>query len=193
MLVVSSPIATLFAPRGVLLYAPYSLLVLAKGLVALAHRTRLWVFFAAILVLIHPLSVLHYKSGHHEYPTDYKALAEKWGPEIENSDLVFVRRHDPITTPIFYYLKADRYRFVGSNYAEEIDKHPDSRVWFLYAPGHPLTPEMEEALAGYYVEDTIDAFRIQAVLYRKQNGATFRRRDDLDLSWRLSDKEPMWQ
>jgi len=165
MLAVISPIVSLVAARGLLLYSPYLLLVLAKGLVALSRRTRLWIAFAVVLAIIHPLSVLYFKQGHHRHPTDYKALAEQWTPEIRDNDLIFIRRYDSITTPIFYYLKPGRYYFVGYDYADAARESPGSRIWFLFADGHPMPPEMKEALSGYHLERMIRVFRVQAELY----------------------------
>lgn len=170
MIALASLITPLYASRGLLLYTPFLLLVLSRGLVAFARKTRFWIVIGAFLVAVHPLSVLHYKSLHHEHPTDYMALAEQWMPEIEDSDLIFVERQWA-TTPIFYYLKADRYHFVGSDYSKELRRSPGSRVWALSLYGIPVPSSMEKALEGYQVQKTVEARWITAVLYGKRNTA----------------------
>jgi hypothetical protein len=165
-----SLVIPLFAARGVLLYTPYFIIVLSKGLVALLRRSKFCLVLAAIVAVIHPLSVLHYQHSYHEHPTDYKSLAEQWLPMIEDTDFILVQPHWA-TTPIFYYLTEDRYRLVGADYSEAIDQHPDSRVWVLFLEGIPPSPEMAKVLEGCDQEKRVDALGIWAVLYhRKPSG-----------------------
>jgi hypothetical protein len=167
MLAVLSLFFPMFLSRGVLLYTPYLMLVLSKGLLALVRRTRLWIVVAAILAVIHPLSIVHYRHSNHEHPTDYKSLAERWMPMIEDNDLIFVQRHWA-TTPMFYYLARDRYFLVGANYAEEINRHPDSRVWVLSLEGIPMSSQMEKALQEYAQEKKLEALGIWTELYDRK-------------------------
>ena len=82
------------------------------------RQDRRWIVVALIVAIIHGFSVVHIKSK----PSiiDYKVLAENWAPQIEDSDLIFVhgRGHpaDWLVAPIFYYLNARRYHFVGREF-----------------------------------------------------------------------------
>jgi 4-amino-4-deoxy-L-arabinose transferase-like glycosyltransferase len=168
MLAAFLPIADLFASRGALVYTPYLLLVLSQGLVTLARRKRYWIVLAAILSIVFLLSVVYYRHSYHEHPEDYKALAKQWIPEIEDSDLIFVQRHW-VTTPIFYYLDAGRYHFVGAHYPAAIRNHPGSRVWVVKIGALPSPEQMEEALGGYTAQKTIRARgSVRVVLYTEQ-------------------------
>jgi hypothetical protein len=134
----------------------------------LIQKNRFWLVLLLALGIIFSLSVVYYHSLIREPPVDYKGLAEQWIPEIEESDLIFVQRHW-VTTPIFYYLRADRFNLVGYDYAEQIHQNPDSRVWVLSFPYVPMTPEMVEALKGFQASKELQALRIQAVLYSRVN------------------------
>jgi hypothetical protein len=157
----------IFLQRGTLIFAPYLLIVLASGLANLMRRDRRWVAIALILAIIHGFSLLHFKSKPAEH--DYKALAERWVSQIEYADLIFVhgRGHpnDWRVAPIFYYLNAGRYHFVGRDFAGEIQNHPHSRVWVLSFPSIPTEKDAVDALADYQVRKRVDARNIFAQLY----------------------------
>lgn len=157
----------IFIERGTLVFAPYLLIVLGSGLASLIHRDRRWLSIVLILAMIHSLSVFHYNSKASN--PDYKLLAERWVERIKDSDLIFVHgrghRVDWLVAPIFYYLNAKKYRFVGSEFAREIYTHPGSRVWVLSFHSVPTEKEVTDALAGYWVQDRVDALNISAKLY----------------------------
>ena len=67
--------------------------------------------------------------------------------------------------PIFYYLNAGRYHFVGRDFAREIQNHPYSRVWVLSFPEIPTEKEAVDALASYKLRKRVDARNIFAQLY----------------------------
>jgi hypothetical protein len=150
-----------------LIFAPYLLIVLASGLAHLLRRDRRWVAVALILAVIHGFSLLYYQSK--ASGPDYKALAEQWGPQIEDSDLIFVhgRGHpyDWRVAPIFYYLNARRYHYVGRDFARAIQNHPHARVWVLAFPPIPTETEAVDALAGYQAQQRVEARGIFAQLY----------------------------
>ncbi len=160
----------LFIQRGTLVFVPYLLIVLASGLANLLYRDRRWVAVALILVIIHGLSLLHVYSRLPSH--DYKALAEQWVPHIKDSDLIFVhgRGHpyDWAVAPIFYYLNARRYHYVGRDFTRAIQSHPRSRVWVLSLRGIPTEKEAVDALAGYQVLKRVNARGIFAQLYAGQ-------------------------
>jgi 4-amino-4-deoxy-L-arabinose transferase-like glycosyltransferase len=164
---VISVFTPIFVQRGTLIFVPYLLIVLASGLASLVHRDRRWVAVALILVIIHGVSVLHFKSKPSN--PDFKALAEQWVSHIEDSDLIFLHgrghQYDWKVAPIFYYLNARRYHYVGRDFASAIQSHPHSRVWVLSFPRIPTEKEAVDALAGYEVRKRVDAQGILAELY----------------------------
>jgi hypothetical protein len=70
------------------------------------------------------------------------------------------------TTPIFYYLKAGQYHFVGKDYSTEIANHPDGRVWVLIWDNNYIPRDMSYALRSYTPGEAIDVWGARAVLYR---------------------------
>jgi 4-amino-4-deoxy-L-arabinose transferase-like glycosyltransferase len=157
----------IFVERGTIIFAPFLLIVLSSGLATLIERDKRWISLGLILVVIHFCSIVYYQSKPSD--PDYKGLAERWGSEIKDSDLIFVHgrghRADWRVAPIFYYLNARRYHFVGDDFASEIHNHPDSRVWVLSFPSIPTEQEAVDALASYKVRKRVDAQSIFAELY----------------------------
>lgn len=102
---------------------------------------------------------------------DYKTFASDLAPYIQEADVLFVHRVWYVT-PIFYYLNPGQYHFVGGDYARASGETPCSRVWVLLLGGEggePVRKDMEEALSGYQVLQTIDAREAKAVLYSPKN------------------------
>jgi hypothetical protein len=157
----------IFLQRGTAIFAPYLLVVLASGLATLVRRDRLWVGLAVMLGIIHGLSLLYFKSIPSD--PDYKTLAERWVSHIEDSDLIFVHgrghKQDWKVAPIFYYLNARRYHYVGRDFVDAVKSHPQSRVWVLSLPPIPTEPEAVDALTGYEARNRIDAKGIFAGLF----------------------------
>jgi hypothetical protein len=150
-----------------MLFAPYLLIVLSSGLANLIYRDKRWVSVVVILVAIHCLSISQ-SEARNPY-NDYKSLAEQWAPQIDDSDLILVhgRGHpaDWLVAPIFYYLNARRYHFVGRNFSKEIENHPRSRVWVLSFPEIPTEREVVDALTHYNLRKRVAAQNIFAQLY----------------------------
>jgi uncharacterized membrane protein len=153
----------IFASRTALLFIPYFIIFLCTGLVSLIYRDRRWIILLLILATFHSLSVLHYKNRRH-HPANYKALAERLIPNIEDSDLIFIERSFT-TTPIFYYLNANKYHFVGRNYSKYVYRNPDSRVWVLSLKWFPPNEGMKTALTSHELLMSINALNIKAELY----------------------------
>jgi hypothetical protein len=164
---VTSLFNPIFIQRATLVFAPFLLIVIASGLANLMRRNHRWFAIALILAFIHGLSVLHFKVKPSNI--DYKGLAEQLAPQIEDSDLIFVhgRGHpmDWVVAPIFYYLNAGRYHFVGRDFAKEIENHSPSRVWILSFPSAPTEKGAVVALASYELRKRVDARNIFAQLY----------------------------
>lgn len=167
MVAAASVFNPIFLQRGTLIFVPYLLVVLASGLASLVRRDRRWVALALILAGIHGLSLFYFKSKPPTY--DYKTLAQRWVSQIEDSDLIFVhgRGHpqDWVVAPIFYYLNAERYHYIGHDFVNAVQNHPRSRVWLLSFPLVRTEREVLEALAGYQLRKRLSARGIFAKLY----------------------------
>jgi hypothetical protein len=170
VIAVTSVIKPIFVQRGTLIFVPYLLIVLASALANLIHRDRRWVAVALVLLIIHGLSISYFKSK--VSGPDYKTLAEHWASQIKDSDLIFVhgRGHpkDWLVAPIFYYLNARRYHYVGRDFARAIESNPESRVWVLSFPGIPTEKQAVDALAGYEARKRVIARGIVAKLYARR-------------------------
>jgi capsule polysaccharide export protein KpsC/LpsZ len=70
-------------------------------------------------------------------------------------------------SPIFYYMKEDRYHLVGYDYSQAIKENPDSRIWVLCLPGIPMCQEIKDAIKDYQIQERVDAFNMWSLLYRK--------------------------
>ena len=168
-----SVFSPMLVQRGLLIFAPYLLIILATGLLDVMRRDRRWVALALMLAAVHGVSILHYKSR--PPSPDYKGLAARWAPEIEATDLIFVhgRGHpkDWAVAPIYYYLNARRYRYVGKNFVEAVRDNPGSRVWVMSLPRIATEREVGDALAGFTRRKRIEATGLSAELYVPRNSS----------------------
>ena len=164
-LAVVSLVKPIFNARGLILVAPYLLLVLAAGIVRLA---RYRILAAVVLLLV---GIAHY-SGLRAYNhvsagrADYKAIAAVLTSQLDSTDLVFLTP-EFFSTPLFYYMTSDWNHIVGRNYEAACQKHPRARIWALWFSNYEpqLQPYMLRALTNYHVVRTIDAPGGQASLY----------------------------
>jgi uncharacterized membrane protein len=166
-----TPVVVLFASRGIMLYTPYLLLLLSAGGLALIKRSRIWLPILLMMVMVLPVGSVLFRNSTLEHPTDYKGMAEKWIPELQDNDLIFVRKHWG-TTPIFYYLDWNKYQVVGNlqpdSYAEALRTNPDSRVWVLSTLYIEPEASALQALVGYKITKTIETMDQKVELYEKQ-------------------------
>lgn len=123
----------------------------------------LFVALAVFLAAIHGLSIA-YNKHRPGSPIDYKGLAQRWIPHIQARDVILVRRHW-VTTPIFYYLRGDRYQFAEWHTPRAVQNLRGSRVWVLSFPGLALPEELRDTLAGYQPSVKVEARRVKAELY----------------------------
>jgi hypothetical protein len=97
-------------------------------------------------------------------PADYKALAAQLASRAENSDLVFFNPKW-YSTPMLYYLSADRYRLVGRDFMRTSEQNRRSRVWVLLLYNEPMPGDMQKALQHYRPGDSLEVPHARAVLY----------------------------
>ena len=81
-----------------------------------------------------------------------------WRRRVKQSDLIFVRGKYWKTSPIFYYLKGDRYQFVGKDFAQAVQKRPDADVWVITWRGDEIEPDMIDSLRGYRPTEDVKVF-----------------------------------
>lgn len=160
-------IVSLFKPilnaRGLLFASPYLLLLLAAGMVSLTRSRWVVVVLVLLMAVLHAESLVSYRRMAVD-PMDFKGLATELAPQIEKSDLIFLQSNWS-TTPILYYLTADRYRIVGRGYGEACRQDPNARVWALFFYNQQMPQEWAEVLANYRIVETIEVPHARAVLY----------------------------
>ncbi|OGO29447.1 MAG: hypothetical protein A2Z16_03335 [Chloroflexi bacterium RBG_16_54_18] len=170
LIALATPVVAIFASRGILLYTPYLLLVLSYGAWVLVKRSRWWIPVLLVVILIQPVGGVLFRNKYTSHPTDYKFLSEKWIPEIQDGDLIFIQRHW-VTTPIYYYLDAKKYWVVsdlqpeimsGSLSGKEID-----RIWVLTTPGVQPNESQKQVLEVFRQVKSIDARNISVLLFIK--------------------------
>jgi 4-amino-4-deoxy-L-arabinose transferase-like glycosyltransferase len=167
--VISLVAISFYALQHLLLFTPYLLIVLAAGIGAVARLRPRWAAVAGATALGVLLAAAHWGGivYHQHLPTartDYRGLAARWLPELDPSDLIFVRK-DWRTTPLFYYVGGRRHRYVGRDYAEEVRTHPAARIWVVRFDDLAPSDAAREALATYEPARTIAADDIAVELY----------------------------
>lgn len=166
LLVLVSFFTPLFVQRGTLVFMPYMIIALCDGILLFTrYDIKKLVVIMLFLIPLQIFSVQHYRKLDH-FSFNNKKFYDRWYPKIAQSDVIFVRRNWT-TTPIFYYLKWDQYRFIGLKDIQEIAKHPDARVWVFTVQHLGVPPEVEKALAGYAIQDIVDSNRLSATLYTR--------------------------
>ena len=162
-----SQLVPFFAPRAMLLFTPFLLILLAYGVsfVTTEKRKASLVGAGVLLVLLgvaHAASVRSSLSA--PGPADYKTAALSLLDELQESDWIFLRRHWA-TTPIFYYLKGEARRFIADDFAGAFDRRPDARAWVIRPEYLPMPGPMEDALRDRCRSDSIVAHGIRVDLY----------------------------
>jgi hypothetical protein len=147
-----------YAPRGMLCFTPFLLILLARGVVAMG---RPGAAVAALLLIASVGSVTTAASD--PGAADYAGVAEQWRPLIQDGDRIFVSPHWS-TTPEFFYLQ-DRYgQLVGADWlASDAD-----RVWALLMRGAPRHPDFRKALDQRKRTLTLRGRDIEVALYERK-------------------------
>lgn len=148
--------------RGLMVVAPYVLLVMAAGLVSL--RSKLWIAASCAVASIAFASGIVGYGRMTVDPADYRQFASAVKAEIHSQDLVFVRKAW-YETPIFYYLTPDRYRLIGRNFTQAAGENPEARIWAVLLYEDQTPDEMRAALRGYRITRTITMPHAHAFLF----------------------------
>jgi hypothetical protein len=163
LLALVSTVVPLLVDRTVALYGPYFMLIVGAGAIRLCTVRRAGGVALVLLLALNTAGFLEYRTRPHS-PTDYSALAAQVAPKAEPGDLWFVFRHWA-TTPIFYYLDADRYTFVARDHAQTLLQQPQARVWVLGFEGLPPPTRVTAPLSGHRRQNHLEARGIWADLY----------------------------
>ncbi len=159
----------IFTSRGALLYIPFVIIVLARGLASLKRQPVLLICLLGLVVFAHGYSAWNALHTPHSV-REYRQLTEKWTPHIQDTDLILIQHRNWALSPIFYYMGVNDYHFVSQDFENEIKNHPESRVWIVSAFDAPKTPEQREALKGFEKAEKIEAINIWAELYIRPSG-----------------------
>lgn len=150
----------LFAERTVSAYGPYTLVLVAAGILVLSPHWGWRIPVLGSLLAVNVTGLMHERLP----PVDHAGLARQVTAKTEPDDLWFVYRHWALT-PIFYYLSGDDHRLVGGEYARALENNPHARVWLLRVHGLDSPAEAVQSLRSYRHADTIRARNICADLY----------------------------
>jgi len=150
--------------RTFLIYVPFVLALISAGAMKLLRR-RAWAGpVLVVLIALHAGSVSYFQS----FPTDtrdYRGLALRIAPGIEENDLLFVYNKNWITTPIFYYLDWKKNHFVAESFSAEVRRSAPKRVWVLLLGPQGETRPMRQALNEFRLQSQFSARRARALLY----------------------------
>ena len=151
--------------RGMLLLAPYLLLLLSVGIVRLGRNPIVLTVLLLAVGAAQFIGLRQY-SGMTTGRADYKSLAAALVPQVENADLVFLHP-EFYSTPLFFDMNSGWSHFVGRDYDKATRNHPHARVWALwfynYEPELPAA--IQASLANYQRAETIEVAGGQAILY----------------------------
>lgn len=169
---ISAVLMPFFAARHMIIFTPYVLIVLAGGACTLVSQRSRVAAGASIVALAILLIPAHWASVvfHHarlSSPRDYRGLAARWLPTLQESDLIFVTE-EWRTTPIFYYVDGRRHHYVGAHYHDTLASHPNARVWLMGFEGLPSSDEARAAVAGYRRAQRLEAQEVTVELYVPQ-------------------------
>ena len=147
-----------YAPRGMVCFTPFLLILFARGVVAMG---RPGAAVAAFLLIASVGSVTTAASD--PGAADYAGVAEQWRPLIQDGDRIFVSPHWS-TTPEFYYLQ-DRYgQLVGADWLAS----DAGRVWAVLMRGAPKHPDFLKALDQRSRTLTLRGRDIEVALYERK-------------------------
>lgn len=151
--------------RGMVLLAPYLLLLLSAGVVRLGRNPIVLTVLLLAVGAAHFIGLRQY-SGVTAGRADYKSLAAALVPQVENADLIFLHP-EFYSTPLFFDMNSGRSHFVGRDYDTATRNHPHARVWALWFNNYEpeLPAAIQTSLANYQRAKTIEVVGGRAILY----------------------------
>jgi uncharacterized membrane protein len=160
---ISGTVAGTFIGRGMLMVLPSFLLVAVAGLTPRGRLHLAAAPAAAILLVLHALSVSYSLRSEHAV-RDYRALAAGMEARMEEADLIFIV-DDYGDQPLFYHLPRRLGQFVPSDHAAALRAHPRARVWAILWDDRDPPQAWLDALAAYRQSESVTARSARAILY----------------------------
>lgn len=153
-----SQVFPFYAPRGMLCYTPFLLILLSRGAVAMGR----WGVAAALVLGFASVGSVQ-TALDDPGAIDYGGVAREWLPEIQDEDRIFIAPHWS-TSPELYYLQ-DRYaQLVGRDWPDE----GAQRVWAILVPGAPRPAGFVRALGARERVKTIGSAGIEVALFERK-------------------------
>jgi len=152
------------------MFGSYLLIAAAAGAWVVGRSRLLRIPLILALIAMHAGSVVHWQH-HPSESRDYRTLAERMNERMQLGDRLFVVPEEHSITPLFYYLDDRGYTYVTRDYANAVATDPGARVWLVYfesyewGPFRTTTEEMTSALAGFRLEEEVEALRARAQLF----------------------------
>jgi hypothetical protein len=160
----------LLASRLFLLFTPFLLILIARGVRRYSHKLAVAVPLCLLILALHVSSIAYFKQTPSD-SRDYQELAEKVMASVEESDLIFVHRASWATTPIFYYIREGSHRLVADGFQNAVSANPNSRAWLILFGEQQPSEEMRSALGGFAPGQEITARRGKALLFVRNEQA----------------------
>ena len=147
-----------YAPRGMLCFTPFLLILFARGIIAMGGAG------AAVCLLLVFASAGSVRTALADPGAiDYGGAAREWRPRIQDSDAIFLAPHWS-TTPELFYLQGRYDQLVGRNWLQS----DADRAWAILIPGAPHPAEFRRALEARERIATIRRAGIEIALFEKK-------------------------
>lgn len=159
-------VVPLTGSRMFILFTPFLLILIAKGVTTFFNKPALAVPLCVVVIILHVASISYFRNKPSD-SRDYQELAHKLTTAVNSHDLIFVHRASWVTTPLFYYLHGNDYDFVASDFNDAVSARPNARVWLILFGEQQPTEEMESALSGFTLEATVSARRGRGLLFTR--------------------------
>ena len=154
-----SQVFPFYAPRGMLCFTPFLLILLASGILAMGRVG------IAIVLLLAAASFGSVRTALDDPGAiDYGGVAEQWLPQVRAEDRIFIAPHWS-TTPELYYLQGRYDQIVGRDWLES----DAGRAWAILVPGAPRPAEMVEALESRRRVRTIRSYGLEIALFEENS------------------------
>ncbi len=144
-----------YAPRGMLCYTPFLLILAARGVLEMARPGVAIAVLLAVAALGSVRTALADPGA-----IDYGGLARQWLPQIEDADRIFIAPHWS-TTPELYYLQGRYDQIVGRDWQSSDAR----RAWAILVPGAPQPVAFLQALEQRERTRTLRATGIGVALF----------------------------
>lgn len=164
-----SAVRGVWVERGTVVFLPFLLLVVARGVYGLVDARRrplpvLGYGTLAAVVILHVLSVGYVRAASSS-PRDYRTLGKELERRMGPDDLLLVR-DNYITPPLYYYLDPQLYdQLVHESYPEVVASRDPPRVWTIRFGRETPGSDLSDAVATRVPVDTLRGVGFRALLW----------------------------